>query len=210
MMTIHDIAGFCPEEAVWKLLADVSECLLNDGVGNGLSPDTVTIDGNTFMVNGTEEAENTFQAPEHKDGQPSDEKENVWSLGATAYYAATGHVVFGGHGGSYQKEHPLVTLPALPKGMQALTPLMQRCLCYLGDISIGIQSNCEDRPLFDLIESDSIEDRFINCIGRGLVGCREQIGKIHLTSPLSFRHRRRCLAVACRGLTVYCRALIAL
>ena len=140
MMTIHDIAGFCPEEAVWKLLADVSECLLNDGVGNGLSPGVVTIDGNTFMVNGTEEAENTFQAPEHKDGQPSDEKENVWSLGATAYYAATGHVVFGGHGGSYQKEHPLVTLPALPKGMQALTPLMQRCLCYDANERIGLKA----------------------------------------------------------------------
>ena len=130
-MTIRDIAGFCPEEAIWKMMADVSECLTNDGVGNGLSPDSVMVDGNSFILNNsTQVIENEFHAPEHRKGQPSDEKEEVWSLGAIAYYASTGHIVFGGYGSKYQKEHPLVTLPALPKGLQSLTSLLQKCLCY--------------------------------------------------------------------------------
>ena len=138
-MTIRDIAGFCPEEAIWKMIADVSECLLNEGVGNGLSPDSVMIDGNSFMVNSTRIIENEFHAPEYKDGQQSDEKEEVWSLGAIAYFASTGHIVFGGHGGKYQKEHPLVSLPALPKGLQSLTPLLQKCLCYDSNKRIGLK-----------------------------------------------------------------------
>lgn len=138
-MTIRDISGFCPEEAIWKMIADVSECLLNDGVGNGLSPDSVIVDGNSFMVNRIQDIENEFHAPEHKDDQLSDEKEEVWSLGAIAYYASTGHVVFGGHGGKYQKEHPLVSLPALPKRLHSLTPLLQKCLCYDSKERIGLE-----------------------------------------------------------------------
>jgi hypothetical protein len=138
-MTIRDIAGFCPEEAIWKMIADVSECLLNDGVGNGLSPNSVIVDGKSFMANRIQDTENEFYAPEHKDGQQSDEKEEVWSLGAIAYYASTGHVVFGGHGGKYQKEHPLVSLPALPKGLQSLTQLLQKCLCYDSNERIGLK-----------------------------------------------------------------------
>ena len=137
-MTIRDIAGFCPEEAIWKMIADVSEFLLNDGIGYVLSPDSVIVDVNSFMVNRIQDIENEFHAPEHKDGQQSDEKEEVWSLGAVAYYASTGHVVFGGHGGRYQKEHPLVSLPALPKGLQSLTPLLQKCLCFDSNERIGL------------------------------------------------------------------------
>lgn len=137
-MTIRDIAGFCPEEAIWKMIADVSDCLLNDGVANGLSPDSIIIDGNSFMVNRIQDIENEFHAPEHKDGQQSEE-EKVWSLGAIAYYASTGHIVFGGQGGKYQKEHPLVSLPALPKGLQSLTPLLQKCLCYDSNKRIGLK-----------------------------------------------------------------------
>ena len=138
-MTIRDIAGFCPEEAVWKMIADVSGCLLNEDVGSGLSPDSVIVDGKSFMVNRIQDTENEFHAPEHKDGQQSDEKEEVWSLGAIAYYASTGHVVFGGQGGKYQKEHPLVSLPALPKGLQSLTSLLQKCLCYDSNERIGLK-----------------------------------------------------------------------
>ena len=138
-MTIRDIAGFCPEEAVWKMITDVSECQLNDGVGNDLSPDSVMVDGNSFMVDRIPDVENEFLAPEHKDGQHSNEKETVWSLGAIAYYAATGHVVFGGYGSSYQKEHPSVALPVLPKGVQVLTPVLQKCLCYDSNERIGLK-----------------------------------------------------------------------
>ena len=137
-MTIRDIAGLCPEEAVWKMLADVSGSLMNGGYDNDLSPDAVIIDGDSFMIRDSQCTCNEFLAAEHQDG-PATEKEWVWSLGAMAYYAATGHTVFGGHGGSYQREHPLVSLPVLPKGMQALTMAVQKCLCYNPEDRIGLK-----------------------------------------------------------------------
>ena len=49
-MTIRDIAGFCPEEAVWKMMTDVSKCLLTDGFNHTLSPDSVVIVGDSFII----------------------------------------------------------------------------------------------------------------------------------------------------------------
>lgn len=138
-MTIRDIAGFCPEEAVWKMMADVSTCLMKENAACCLSPDSVMIDGDMFMIEVGEESAGTFLAPEHADGQNPDDKETVWALGAVAYFAATGHVVFGGYGGRYQKEHPSVQLPVLPKGMGALTTVLQKCLCYKPEERIGLR-----------------------------------------------------------------------
>lgn len=115
MMTIRDIAGFCPEEAVWKMMADVSGFLHKEKEGYLLSADTIMVDGEQFLVTG---AKNT-----------TTEEEMVWSLGALAYYVATGHDIFGGHGHSYQQEHPQVALPMLQKSFHALTPIIHRCLC---------------------------------------------------------------------------------
>ena len=137
-MTIRDIAGFCPEEAIWKMIVDVSDFLMNDDISDGLSPDSVMVDGFSFMVNCIQEPSNEFSAPEHKYGQLSDEKEKVWSLGAIAYFASTGHIIFGGYGGRYQEEHPSVALPALPKGLHSLTPVLQKCLCYDSKERLGI------------------------------------------------------------------------
>ena len=138
-MTIRDIAGFCPEDAVWKMIADVSGCLINEKFGYELSPDSIMIDCFSFMLNSTQEMTDDFQAPEHNNGQKPNKEETVWSLGAVAYYAATGHIVFGGHGGDYQREHPTVSLPVLPKGMQNLTPVLQKCLCYRPEERVGLQ-----------------------------------------------------------------------
>lgn len=137
-VTIRDIAGFCPEEAVWKMMADVSAFLLKEGAGYVLTPDAIVVDGKMFMVEKESETQNEFLAPEQHDNRPTDDSQMVWSLGAVAYYAATGHVVFGGHGGSYQSEHPSVALPTLPKGLQLLTPVLQKCLCYIPDERISM------------------------------------------------------------------------
>lgn len=157
-MTIRDIAGFCPEEAIWKMIADVSGCLTSGGHEKALSPDSVMIDGSSFMISHCQGEVGEFLAPEHKKGQTADEKELVWVLGAIAYYAATGHIVFGGHGGSYQKDHPSVSLPVLPKGLQTLTPVLQKCLCVMPDERIGLQG------LHELAQ-------------RGLSECSKQIRK---------------------------------
>lgn len=121
------------------MMADVSKCLLTEGFNHALSPDSVVIVGDSFIIAKEYDTASEFLAPERKEGQIYDEKETVWSLGAVAYYAATGHLVFGGYGSSYQKEHPSVPLPVLPKGMQALTPVLQKCLCYSPDGRIGLE-----------------------------------------------------------------------
>lgn len=128
-MTIRDIAGFCPEEAVWKMMADVTTFIIKEKTCCILTPDSIIVDGKAFIVDSKAETVNEFLAPEHN-GQEFDTKQMAWSLGALTYYLVTGHVIFGGHGSSYQKLHPSVSLPVLPKNLQTLTPVIQKCLCY--------------------------------------------------------------------------------
>lgn len=127
-MKIKDIIGLCPEEAIWKMMADISEFLIKDSHTHVLDPDNITIDGDTFLIGSAQKVAKEFLPPEQEVSEPPGMPQMVWSLGALAYYAASGHVVFGGHGGSYQKEHPHVPLPKLPKSMRALTPVVQQCL----------------------------------------------------------------------------------
>jgi len=129
-MTISDIAGFCPEEAIWKMLGDVGRFLTNDGQVYALCPDAVIIDGDAFLVERCEYAGEEYRAPEQHASQQADKESMVWTLGAITYYMATGHMVFGGHGGAYQHLHPTVPLPVMPKAMQALTEVLHRCLTY--------------------------------------------------------------------------------
>ena len=49
-ITIRHIAGFCPEEAIWKMMADVCDFLIADGGSFLLCPDAIFIDGNSFIV----------------------------------------------------------------------------------------------------------------------------------------------------------------
>lgn len=128
-ITIKDIAGFCPEEAIWKMLADVSDILLKDEAEHTLAPESIVIAGNSFFIESQQTINSEFMAPEQESTQAPMRSQMVWILGAIAYYMATGHVVFGGHGGKYQKEHPAVPLPVLPKALQTLTPVLHRCLC---------------------------------------------------------------------------------
>lgn len=121
------------------MMADVSQCLLKEEFNHALSPDSVVIVGDSFVMAKEHDMAGEFLAPEHIAGQGYDEKKTVWSLGSVAYYAATGHLVFGGYGSGYQKEHPSVPLPVLPKGMQALTPIIQKCLCYSPDERVGLE-----------------------------------------------------------------------
>ena len=129
-MTIRDIAGFCPEIAIWKMMADVSALLSRGDVKYNISPDSVVIDGDMFVIEDGTTVLNDFVAPEGIKGEKPDMKQMVWSLGSVAYFAATGHIIFGGHGSSYQKENPSVPLPVLPKGLQALTTVLHKCICY--------------------------------------------------------------------------------
>ena len=125
-LTLRDIAGFCPEEAIWKMLTDISFFLLKEDAGYMINADTIAIADNQFIVIG--EKSHTTQA------------DMIWALGATAYYTAAGHEVFGGHGRNYQLEHLHVALPILQKTFQSLTPVIHRCLCYNPSDRISLES----------------------------------------------------------------------
>lgn len=125
---LRDIAGYCPEEAIWKMLAELSR-LLDDDIGkHSPNPDSILVVGDSFVVDTGVVAEEEFLAPEHHEGQAVTAEQAVWALGATAYYMATGHAMFGGYGGKYQHLHPRVTLPNMPKAFHALTPVFHKCV----------------------------------------------------------------------------------
>lgn len=137
-LTIHDIAGFCPEEAIWKMLKDVSTFLIKDDNSCFLSPNSIVIDGKSFIVDSCTEIINDYLAPEQNVNQIPNSEQMVWSIGSVAFYMATGHNIFGGFGSSYQKEHPTVALPVLPKGLQELNFVLHKCLCYAPDERLSI------------------------------------------------------------------------
>lgn len=129
VLNLIDIAGFCPEEAVWKMITDVCEFLSKDPSVSFLSPRTIVVDGETFLVEAGDKPNEYYLAPEQLNGnQRSTQEQLVWQIGAVAFFMATGHLPFGGHGSRYQREHPHVTLPVLPKAFQSLSPIVQRCM----------------------------------------------------------------------------------
>lgn len=128
---LADIAGLCPEEAIWKMLVDLS--VLSKDKEINLSPISIIVDGQSFLPADNANIWKEFQAPESEDGEKTTEQQMVWVLGALAYYMSSGHFVFGGHGGPYQKMHPDVPLPVLQKRHRALSDIVQRCLCARPD-----------------------------------------------------------------------------
>ena len=129
-VVLRDIAGYCPERALWQLVADLcQEAQGGFGDGRNLAPDGIIVDGDAFRLADDGQPEPAFLAPEHGGDGVDREAQLVWSIGALVCYAATGRVIFGGYGSAYQLKHPLVALPALPKEHRRLTPLVQRCLC---------------------------------------------------------------------------------
>ena len=126
-MRLNYIVGYCPEVAIWKMLADISRVAQEKRCA--LSPSSIIVDGNAFLLANDASASPEFQAPEHTDNSTLTEAQMVWTLGSIAYYMSSGHIIFGGKGGAYQREHPSVALPVLQKAHLALTPVLQRCLC---------------------------------------------------------------------------------
>ena len=124
-LTLKSIAGYCIEEALWKLAIDiVSEIQEKELALGGIDPDMVVIENEDFHLLIKDDAMPSFCAPE---GRLS-ESAMVWSLGALLCYASSGHLIFGGSGSLYQGKHPDVKLPVLQKKHSSLTPIVQRCL----------------------------------------------------------------------------------
>ena len=124
-LTLKSIAGYCIEEALWKLAIDIaSELQEKKCYAAGIDPDMVVIDNDEFHLVPKDNVMPEFCAPE---GLAS-ETATVWSLGALLCYASSGHLIFGGSGSLYQVKHPSVKLPVLQKKHSSLTPIVQRCL----------------------------------------------------------------------------------
>ena len=130
--TIHSIAGYCSEKALWKLLVDLIRGALSNESESWkvFTPDHVIVDGEEFCVDSNISSEllTEFIPPEGLESYG--ESGYIWSLGALICYASSGHYVFGGRGGAYQRNKPKVELPALRKEHSNLDALVKRCLCY--------------------------------------------------------------------------------
>lgn len=135
-MTLKSIAGYCIEEALWKLVIDiVAEIQEKKLVLWGIDPNMVVIENDDFHLVSKEKVMPSFCAPEGM----SSEAAMAWALGALICYASSGHLIFGGNGSSYQNKHPDVKLPSLQKRHSSLTPLVQRCLVYLPEKRISLE-----------------------------------------------------------------------
>lgn len=134
-LTLKSIAGYCIEEALWKLVIDIAAEIQEKGlVLGGISPDMVFIENEDFHILPKDDMIPSFCAPE---GKPS-EAAMVWSLGALLCYASSGHMIFGGSGSLYQRKHPSVKLPVLQKKHSLLTPLAQQCLTFMPEKRISL------------------------------------------------------------------------
>ena len=134
-LTLKSIAGYCIEEALWKLAIDIaSELQENKPILAGIDPDMIVIDNDEFHLVVKDDVMPEYCAPE---GLAS-EAAIVWSLGALLCYASSGHLIFGGRGSLYQSKRSDVKLPALQKKHSSLTPLVQRCLVYSPENRISL------------------------------------------------------------------------
>ena len=121
-ITLTDIAGYCTEDAIWKMVVDLAQSI-KDNNHCPLSPDEIIIDDKSFLTGEKSDKKLHMLAPEYSNGKPYGPSQQVWTLGALIYYASSGRTLFGGHGGAYQKEHPNVLLPSLRKSpMSILSP----------------------------------------------------------------------------------------
>ena len=136
-ITLKDIAGYCPEEAIWKMIVDLGQSVKDSG-NCPVSPDEVIVDGMSFLADDHGDRQEQYLAPECSDDTPSGQQQQIWTLGALIYFASSGRTLFGGHGGAYQRRHPNVFLPSLRKSHSSLTALMQQCLQQDLSSRIGI------------------------------------------------------------------------
>lgn len=160
---LNDIAGYCPEEAIWKFLVDMSTTLIEENRFYKLCPRNILVDGESFLLVSNQEQETEFVAPDQKiDAKPSHEQ-MVWTIGALIYYLSTGRIIYGGHGGRYQREHPQAPLPTLPKAHLSLTPVMQNCLCTKPSNRISIKelNGIAQKGIINCLHSQR-EKRFVD------------------------------------------------
>ena len=131
-ISIQSIAGYCHEKALWKLLVDLTSDTPDDKFREWkvITPDIVLMDGETFCIDDDIQEKQTTEFFPPEGISNYGESGYAWSLGALVCYVSSGHYIFGGRGGIYQRSHPKAELPTLRKEHSALDPLIKRCLCF--------------------------------------------------------------------------------
>lgn len=155
--SVSSMIGRCEETDIIKLLHDVSaglDYLHRHGViHQDIKPDNIMLDDElNYMVTdfgistgttGTDEAyggTRAYMAPERFAGV-SDDKGDVWALGATAYEMITGNAPFGDHGGLVQSQGE----PVEPITNNQLSPELTRL------VESMLDSDPAKRPTTDQI-----------------------------------------------------------
>ena len=103
VMLLKDIAGYCPEIAIWKMITDLTNQIADGKSESKIFPKNIVVDGDSFLIVSNTETDSYYMAPEMCEGQESNPAQIAWTIGALIYYASTGRILFGGHGGNYQR-----------------------------------------------------------------------------------------------------------
>ena len=128
-LTLKDVAGYCTERMVWKLLLGLADGW-TPGNLERITPAMVTATDTDLTLDkqlpAGDEAR-AFMPPEHN-GDP--QAAEVWTAGALAHYALTGMQVFEGRGGETQTAATPVPRIAGSRAGRQLSTLVCRCLSY--------------------------------------------------------------------------------
>lgn len=134
-VTLKDIGGYATEKMVWQMMLNLSQSCDNGHI-NGIKPEQIIIDGNGFILKNASETSlervSDFSAPETfgRKADISNEKSEVWTLGALAFFMITGTNVFDGKGGKTQQPETEIPRLSSAHANHELSDLVRRCLSF--------------------------------------------------------------------------------
>ena len=139
--SLDNLSGYFPEEKAWELLCEISsalEYLHEEGWCHGdVKPSNVLWNNRAFLLADFGACHRFLEKPAREDvssfkflapEKSRTDKSDIWSMGATVFNLIMGSSVFGGLGGSAQRENSPV--PYMRRSMPALSELVCRCLSY--------------------------------------------------------------------------------
>lgn len=130
-ISLKDIAGLSTERAVWQLILDLSGYCGRDGLRN-VDPESILVRGDRYEIMDPAGGKSAaaFAAPEMGIERDRTEAEEIWTIGALAFYAITGVHVFEGKGGSTQTGSTRVPRISSAHAGRDLSELIHECLSY--------------------------------------------------------------------------------
>ena len=173
-ITLHDIAGYATEKTTWRLILQLVELAQNCDLCR-LNPKNVIVDGDSFSIDTTAVSKGgqPFAAPEYQLDSCSPTA-NVWTIGALAFYALMGVVLFEEKGGRAQTETTYI--PRIPQShcSRQLSEYIYRCLSF----------HTGQRPTIDILRQES--ERALSSEDKPPRCTVNPSGKVYRTSLVKF------------------------